>query len=81
MKEGRASDTWHLDEAFIEIEGKQHYLRCAVDQDDDDLDILVQPSRNAEEAMRFFSQLLKRLCYSSRMVVTDKLRSYGAAYR
>ena len=74
-KEGRAGDTWHLDEVFIKVKGKQHYLWRAVDQDGDVLDILVQPRRNAKAAKRFFCKLLKGLCYSPRMVVTDKLRS------
>ncbi len=78
---GRLGDTWHLDEVFIKIKGKQHYLWRAVDQDGDVLDILVQPRRNAKAARRFFRKLLKGLRYSPRMVVTDKLRSYGAAHR
>jgi len=80
-REGRAGDTWHLDEVFIRIKGKQHYLWRAVDQDGDVLDILVQPRRNAKAAKRFFRKLLKGLRYSPREIVTDKLRSYGAAHR
>jgi len=80
-KEDRAGDTWHLDEVFIKIKGKQHYLWRAVDQDGDVLDILVQPRRNAKAAKRFFRKLLKGLQYAPREVVTDKLRSYGAAHR
>lgn len=45
------------------------------------LDILVQPRRNAKSAKRFFRKLLKGLRYSPRMIVTDRLRSYGAAHR
>ncbi len=78
---GRTGDTWHLDEVFIRINGKQFYLWRAVDQDGDLLDILVQSRRSAKAAKRFFRRLLKGLRYSPRMVVTDKLRSYGAAHR
>ena len=80
-REGRLGDTWHLDEVFIRIKGKQHYLWRAVDQDGDVLDILVQRRRNAKAAMRFLRKLLKGLRYAPRMMVTDKLRSYGAAHR
>jgi len=52
-----------------------------VDQDGDVLDILVQPRRKAKAAKRFFRKLLKGLQYAPREVVTDKLRSYGAAHR
>ena len=80
-RSGRLGDTWHLDEVFIKINGKPYYLWRAVDQDGDVLDILVQPRRNAKAAKRFFRKLLKGLQYSPRTVVTDKLRSYGAAPR
>ena len=45
------------------------------------LDILVQSRRNAKAARRFFKKLLKGLQYVPRVIVTDKLRSYGAAKR
>ena len=45
------------------------------------LDILVQPRRDANAAKRFFKRLLKGLQYAPRVIVTDKLRSYGVAQR
>ena len=45
------------------------------------LDILVQPRRDANAAKRFFKRLLKGLQYAPRVIVTDKLRSYGIAQR
>jgi putative transposase len=77
----RPGDKWHLDEVFIRIQGVQHYLWRAVDQDSVVLDILVQPRRHAKAAKRFFRRLLKGLQYVPRVIVTDKLRSYGAAQR
>jgi putative transposase len=77
----RPGDKWHLDEVFIRIEGVQHYLWRAVDQDGIVLDILVQPRRDAKAAKRFFRRLLKGLDYVPRVIVTDKLRSYGVAQR
>lgn len=77
----RPGDKWHLDEVFIRINGKIHYLWRAVDQDGNVLDILVQPRRNARAARRFFRRLLKDCAYVLRVIVTDKLRSYGAAHR
>jgi transposase-like protein len=64
-----------LDEVFIRIQGVQHYLWRAVDQDGVVLDILVQPRRDAKAAKRFFRQLLKGLQYVPRVIVTDKLRT------
>ena len=75
----RPGDKWHLDEVFIKIKGKQHYLWRAVDQDGIVLDILVQSQRNKKAAKRFFRKLLKGLRYVPRVIITDKLKSYGAA--
>ncbi len=77
----RTGDKWHLDEVFISINGVQHYLWRAVDQDGTILDILVQSRRNTTAARKFFRRLLKDLAYVPRVVITDKLASYGAAKR
>ena len=58
-RQGRLGDTWHLDEVFIRINGQQHYLWRAVDQDGDAIDILVQPRRDQRAAERFFRRLLR----------------------
>jgi transposase-like protein len=52
-----------------------------VGQDDNVLDMLGQGQRNKKAAKKFFRQLLKGLTYVPRVVLTDKLRSYGAAKR
>jgi len=70
-----------MDEVFIRIQGVQHYLWRAVDQDGVVLDILVQARRDAQAAKRFFKRLLTGLQYEPRVIVTDKLRSYGVAQR
>jgi len=80
-RRARPGDTWHLDEVFVSINGVQHYLWRAVDQDGNVLDILVQPRRDKRAAVRFLRKLLKGLAYVPRVVITDKLASYGAAKR
>ena len=77
----RPGDKWHLDEVFIQINGAQHYLWRAVDQDGHVLDILVQPRRDKRAATKFLHKLLKGLTYVPRVVLSDKLASYGAALR
>ncbi len=77
----RPGDKWHLDEVFITINGAQHSLWRAVDQDGHVLDILVQSRRDAAAARKFFRKLLKGLQYVPRVVITDKLASYSAAKR
>ncbi len=78
---GRLGDTWFLDEVFVTIGGVRHYLWRAVDQDGDVIDILVQRRRDARAAKRFFRKLLKGQRSEPRWLITDKLRSYGAAHR
>jgi putative transposase len=65
----------------LPINGKRHYLWRAVDQDDNVLDILVQSRRNQKAAKKFCRKLLKGLRYVPCVVITDKLKSYGAAKR
>ncbi len=80
-RQGRLGDAWYLDEVFITIQGEQHYLWRAVDQDGDTIDILVQRRRNKKAAERFFRRLLKGQGVEPRWLITDKLRSYDAAHR
>src|SRR6187455_2249005 len=75
----RAGDKWHLDEVATKIAGKKHWVWRAVDQDGLVLDILVQSRRDKRAAKRLLRKLLKRQCRAPRVMITDKLGSYGAA--
>ena len=81
MRRRQGHDTWYLDELFVTIRGQRQYLWRAVDQDGDVIDILVQPRRDRRAAKRFFRKLLKGQGGEPRRLVTDKLRSHGAAHR
>jgi putative transposase len=74
-------DKWQRDKVCLTIKGERHYLWRAVDQDGNVLDILVQRRRDKQAAKKFFRKLLKGLAYVPRVIVADKLRSYGAAKR
>jgi putative transposase len=74
-------DKWPLDEVFLTIHGERHYLSRAVDQDGHVLDVLVQCRRDKPAAKRFFRKLLKGGQYVPWVIITDKLKSYGAAKR
>ena len=80
-KRSKVGSKWHLDEVFIKINGVQHYLWRAVDQHGATIDILVQPRRDRWAALRFFRKLLDAAGRAPRVIVTGKLRSYGAAKR
>ena len=75
----RPEDKWHLNEVEVRIDRRKQYIWRAVDQKEIVLDILVQSKRNKKVAKKFFRKLLKGLRYVPRMIVTDQLRSYGAA--
>jgi putative transposase len=77
----RPGDKWHRDEVFIKINGEQMYLWRAVDQDGNVLDILVQDRRDKAAAWRFLRRLLEKTRTVPRVIITDRLRSYGAAHR
>jgi putative transposase len=77
----RAGDKWHLDEVAIRIAGVKHWLWRAVDQTGMVLDVLVQSRRDKRAARRLLRKLLKRQCRVPRVMITDKLASYGAAKR
>ena len=74
----KVGDKWYLDEVVIKINGEIFYLWRAVDQHGDVLDIMVQKRRNKKAAKRFLAKLVKPYG-QPRVMITDKLRSYGAA--
>jgi putative transposase len=74
-------DTFYIDEVFVKINGMQHYLWRAVDQDGEVVDVFLQARRDGAAAKRFFRRLLRSHGGEPRKIVTDKLRSYGVAHR
>ena len=74
-------DTFYIDEVFVKINGMQHYLWRAVDQDGEVVDVFLQARRDGAAAKRFFKRLLRSNGGEPRKIVTDKLRSYGVAHR
>ena len=75
----RPTPQWHLDEMAVLISGKQFWLWRAVDDEGEILDLLVQRRRDAKAAARLMRKLLKKHGFAPTLLVTDKLRSYGAA--
>jgi putative transposase len=74
-------DTFYIDEVFVKISRRQHYLWRAVDQDGEVGDVNLQAKRDGAAAKRFFQCLLRSHAGKPRKIVTDKLRSYGVAHR
>src|SRR5437660_6103867 len=77
----RVGDKWHLDEGVLKIAGVKHWLWRAVDQTGVVLDVLVQRRRDKQAAKRLLRKLLKKQMRPPRVMITDKLASYGAAKR
>jgi putative transposase len=77
----RVGEKWHLDEVALKIGGVKHWLWRAVDQTGIVLDVLVQHRRDKRAAKRLLRKLLKKQMRPPRVMITDKLASYGAAKR
>ena len=77
----RPSDRWHLDEMVVRIAGKRMYLWRAVDHEGEVLDMLVQRRRDKRAALRLIRKLLRKQGFVPKLLTTDKLGSYGAAFR
>jgi transposase-like protein len=77
----RPSDRWHLDEMVVRIAGKHMYLWRAVDHEGEILDMLVQRRRDKRAALRLMRKLLRKQGFAPKLLITDKLGSYGAALR
>ena len=78
-KKSSLKDVWHLDEVVLSIAGRKHWLWRAVDQNGYVLDEIVQARRDTKAAKRLLVRLLKKQGLTPKRIVTDKLRSYGAA--
>ena len=71
---------WHLDEVFVKINGKQHYLWRAVDHEGEVLESYVTKRRDRKSALRFLKKAMKRYG-NPEVVVTDRLASYRSAMK
>ena len=74
-------DIFHIDEVFVKINGIQHYLWRAVDQDGDVIDVYLQKRRDSKTAKRFFKRLLKANQGEPWKIVTDKMGSYPVVHK
>jgi len=71
---------WHLDEVFVRINGKQKYLWRAVDHEGEVLESYVTETRDKAAALKFIKKAMRRHG-RTKAIVTDRLRSYGAALK
>ncbi len=71
---------WHLDEVFVKINGQTHYLWRAVDHEGEVLEVFATKTRDRKAALKFLKRAMKRYGRPNE-IVTDRLRSYGAAMK
>lgn len=71
---------WHLDEVFVKINGQPHYLWRAVDHEGEVLESFVTKTRDRKAALKFLKKAMRRYGRPAE-IVTDRLRSYGAALK
>ena len=72
--------SWTSNTAQLD-DGRMVYLWRAVDAEGEVLDVLVQSKRNKHAALKLMRKLLKKYAFAPERLVTDDLRSYGAAAR
>jgi putative transposase len=77
---GRKHWRWHLDEVFVKINGVTHYLWRAVDHEGEVLESIVTKTRDRKAALKLLKKSMK-LHVRPESIVTDRLRSYGAALK
>jgi transposase-like protein len=70
---------WHLDEVYLKVDGRMGYLWRAVDAEGEVLDVLVQSKRDQHAALKLMRKLLKKYGFVPDRLITDDLRSCGAA--
>src|SRR5262249_19533714 len=80
-RRGRPSERWHLDEMVVRVAGRRMHLWRAVDHEGEVLDMLVQRRRDKRAALRLMRKLLRKQGFAPRRLTTDRLASYGAAFR
>ena len=71
---------WHLDEIYVKIGGEMHYLWRAVDHEGEVLESFASKERDKAAALKFIKRAMKRHG-RPKAIVTDGLRSYGAALK
>ena len=71
---------WHLDEVFVKISGEQFYLWRAIDHEGEVLESYVTKRRDKRAALNFLRKTMKKHGAPTK-IITDKLRSYGAALK
>ena len=65
----------------VRIAGKRMYLWHAVDHECEVLDMLVQRRRDTKAALLLLRKLLKKQGFAPKLLITDRLGSYGSAFR
>ncbi|KAA9382344.1 IS6 family transposase [Neorhizobium galegae] len=78
-RQARPGDIWYLDEVVVKCAGEKSWLWRAIDQHGTVLEEILQKRRDKRAAKRVLVALMKRYGFAPKRIITDKLRSYGAA--
>lgn len=75
------STTWLVDETYVKIQGRWHYLYRGIDQDGQVLDCWLSRTRDLAAAEAFFRHTIDSTGCTPEHVVTDKATFYPSAIR
>ena len=77
-----SNDSYRIDETYIKVKGKGHYLYRAVDSKGNTLDWMLSEIQNKEAVEKFFRQVLTNdHCFSPRVMNVDKNAAYPPAFK
>ncbi len=80
-RKGKAGRSWHVDETYLKVGGKWHYLYRAIDRDGTLIDSMLSEKRNMAAAKRFFTQAKDVVGHKPEKVTTDGHDAYPRAIR
>ncbi len=70
--------SWRMDETYVKVKGKWHYLYRAVDKEGNTVDFLLSKNRDKKAALRFFKKAIGSNGFAAKITI-DKSGANAAA--
>src|SRR5690349_17301791 len=80
-RRGQAGKSWYVDETYIKIGGRWHYLYRAIDREGNLVDTMLSPTRDLAAAKASFKQAIETVGHKPERMTTDGHDAYPRAIR